>query len=364
MPQSETERILIEYIEKKGAKIERRTRLENFVQTPSEVNALLKNTDSGAQQEVTCQYIVGCDGAHSTVRGILDIPFVGADYEQSFFLADTKVQWPNAIGHGLMMFFDQEGFFLHAPLSENLSRIIGANIRSLKKHPKSPLTLPEIENLAKKITHMPIIIENPIWMTRFYLHHRVVKQYRKERGFLVGDAAHIHSPVGAQGMNTGLQDATNLAWKLTLVLKNKSIAKILDSYQLERQLIGEKLTHTTDRFFRLLTSSNKLLRLLRPFILTILMKIVSTFTKVQQKMFWLMSQLEIHYPENNFIEEELIGADAKFLAGPKAGFRAPDAPLKDSTLFELLKDYPFNVLIFQNTDKDQNYDDDVRISRN
>lgn len=362
LPQSETEKILIHHIEKCGINIQRQTSLEKFYQTDHLVKSVIKNVITGETQDITSRYIVGCDGAHSTVRKILAIPFVGAAYEQNFFLADIKVDWPVPLESKFMLFFDKAGFFLHAPLTKDLSRIIGAKISSSPQEPSTPLKFEEMDHLAKKITHMNLTLSNPKWMSRFHLHHRAINQYQKGHAFLAGDAAHIHSPVGAQGMNTGLQDATNLAWKIALVLKNNSPKELLNTYQAERESIGRKLSQTTDKFFGILTSPNKILTHLRPLFLSLMLKLISKSLKIQTSIFWFISELGIHYQKNKFVYEKISHADSIFLAGPAAGHRAPDAPCYGTSLFEMFKENPFNILILQNLDKDKTVLDENKIA--
>lgn len=334
LPQWETEKILIDYIEQHGKKIERETVLKNFNQNAERVEATIQNLATQEEQSITCAYIVGCDGAHSTVREVLNIPFEGDAYQQDFFLADATVTWDKSMRPSFMVFFDSTGLFLHIPLTPQLSRIIGVDALGAKKTEKKSIERQEIESLARRITHQSIAIENPVWMTRFHLHHRVVNRYQKGRAFLAGDAAHIHSPVGAQGMNTGLQDATNLAWKIAGVLKANMSERLLATYSTERQWVGKNLTQTTDRFFSLLTTRNIVIKKLRPLILLIIFKCLKHIPKLQKEVFWLMSQLGVHYPRNYFLE------------GPKAGQRAKDAPVALSTLFTLFKQSPFTLLIF------------------
>jgi hypothetical protein len=187
-------------------------------------------------------------------------------------------------------------------------------------------------------------------MGRFHLHHRSVTQYQKGRVFLAGDAAHIHSPVAAQGMNTGLQDSTNLGWKIATILKNNLSDELLQTYQIEREAVGRKLNHSTDRFFGFLTSSNPVLRKCRPLFLSLAMELLNSSSRMQKSLFWFMSELGIRYEKNKFIDENIRGADSQFLAGPGAGSRAPDAPLEGSTLFEMFKEKPCHVLIFIKSD--------------
>jgi 2-polyprenyl-6-methoxyphenol hydroxylase-like FAD-dependent oxidoreductase len=353
LPQSETEKYLIEHLENHGVNIQRKISLDTFHQSEQDIKAVLKHEVSGELEEITCRYLVGCDGAHSLVRNILQIPFVGASYEQDFFLADLQVEWPSPPESRFMIFFDTAGFFLHAPLGDNLSRIIGAKISQSTPDVKTPLTVAEITDLSKKITHRNITISNPVWMSRFHLHHRSVTQYQKGRVFLAGDAAHIHSPVAAQGMNTGLQDATNLGWKIAAVLKNHVSEELLQTYQIEREAVGRKLNHSTDRFFGFLTSRNPILMGCRPLFLSLIMKLLKLSSQMQKSLFWFMSELGIRYEKNKYVEENTRGADSRFLAGPDAGSRAPDAPLAGSTLFEIFKENHCHVLIFIKTNHKQ-----------
>jgi 2-polyprenyl-6-methoxyphenol hydroxylase-like FAD-dependent oxidoreductase len=346
LPQSETERILSEHLAAQGVKISRKIRLETFQDTGQSVSAVLKNEVTGELQTISCSYIAGCDGSHSAVRHVLGVAFIGEAYEQNFFLADAPVSWPGLKEPGFMAFFDRQGIFLHAPLANGIARIIGAKIGSAAQLSEAPLTLSEIRHFSEKITHRKITIGNPVWMTRFHLHHRAVKHYRQGRAFLVGDAAHIHSPAGGQGMNTGLQDATNLAWKIAWVLKNNAPTELLETYSQERESVSRTLLKTTDRFFGILTSPHKIFSRLRPWFLSRLLTWFGRSFKIQMRLFRFISELGIYYQENKFVYESVKNADAKFLAGPKAGWRAPDAPLGQTSLFEKLKEGFANILIF------------------
>ncbi|MBS0350688.1 MAG: FAD-dependent monooxygenase [Proteobacteria bacterium] len=341
LPQSETEQIFIDHLKKNGIDVERDATLEFFEQTTTAVVARI-NKPSGAET-VKCQYLLGCDGAHSTVRKIAAIPFEGGEYTQMFFLADAKVIWPKDISTGFNLFFDQRGLLLQVPLTDDFARIIGASVKdSLKQN----LDLQSITQYSRAVSHTPVIIKDIVWMAPFRLHHRVVRHYQKDRVFLLGDAAHIHSPVGAQGMNTGLQDAANLAWKLALRINALPCDQLLKTYQLERQDIGRKLTRTTDRLFSALTSPNLLLTKIRPRLIRLALKIINQFESIQYKLFRLASQLGISYSANDFVVEDLKRADVSLLLGPKAGARAPDAILNGSSLFQKFKNQPFNILLF------------------
>ncbi|MBL0942383.1 MAG: FAD-dependent monooxygenase, partial [Alphaproteobacteria bacterium] len=290
-------------------------------------------------------YISGCDGAHSTVRHILGIPFVGAAYEQEFILADVTVN-QKIPKDNLTVFMNKTGILLHIPLRTNLSRLIIFDMKSINTFDKPSLTLEEIQQLSQSITGGDFQLSNLIWVSRFHLHHRAVQTYQKGRAFLAGDAAHIHSPIGAQGMNTGLQDATNLAWKIALILKYQAPQELLETYQTERQRIGEILVNTTDRLFGAVITKNYFITILRLYVMPYIMRFLVRSVCFRRRIFGFISQLNIHYHDNPFIFEKIDGADSKFLSGPQAGRRAPDAPIQNTTLFKRLREKPFNILLF------------------
>lgn len=349
LPQSDTEKILLDHLEKLSIPVERQTELLNFTQTADRVEADIKNNITGHVEKIQCRYLIGCDGAHSSVRDILGIPFAGASYPGKFILADVTVDWPFP-KKNLTAFMGNEGNFLYIPLTENISRLILMTADHAKQA-DTPVTLTEIEDFAKRITQSEIKLSNPLWMTRFYLHHRIVKDYAKGRAYLVGDAAHIHTPVGAQGMNTGIQDATNLAWKIALTLKYDTSPELLATYQTERHRIGEILVRRTDRIFGWLTKSNFITATLRRFLAPLVLRLLAKSSLFSRNFAHFASQLGIHYHPNPFILEQTQNADAAFLAGPRAGYRAPDAPVGTSTLFELFRQKPCHILLLQSPEQ-------------
>ncbi len=219
LPQSETERILIRHLEKHRVHIEREKELLFFSQNKKRVEATIKDDVTEKIEKILCAYIVGCDGAHSTVRHILNFAFEGAAYKQNFILADATIDWSFS-RKKFLFFLGKQGIFIHIPLTKNISRVMLAERLSTNSKEKlPPPSVIKIEAAASLITKVPVKLSNPIWLSQFSLHHRGVQTYCQGRAFLAGDSAHIHSPVGGQGMNTGIQDATNLAWKLAIALK-------------------------------------------------------------------------------------------------------------------------------------------------
>ncbi len=207
--------------------------------------------------------------------------------------------------------------------------------------------LTALENLASSLTQVSVKFINPIWMSTFRLHHRGVNRYYQNRAFLAGDAAHIHSSVGGQGMNTGIQDSTNLAWKLALVLKKNTNVKLLGTYETGRHAVGKILLKTTYQFFSLLTASGFLISKLRNGLLSWLIKFLFSKRNIEKRLFWFISQLNIHYAKNQFNYEIIDKSYSNFKGGVCPGHRAPNAPANASDLFTLLAEKPFSILYFK-----------------
>src|SRR5215208_3446744 len=251
--QAETEGVLADHLASVGVVVERGVELLDATPEPDCVRCLLRQPD-GKEEQVRVRYLLGCDGAHSTVRKRAGIPFQGDAYLQDFVLGHVEVDGPLerntlhsfAVGRGVAMFF---------PLgSPTTWRVIGAAGNEAGRRTTSDLSLGELQQLVDGATGGGLILRDPAWLSHFRLHHRQAAHYRTGRIFLAGDAAHIHSPVGAQGMNTGIQDAWNLAWKLALVVQGKAVDALLDSYEAERWPVGRRLLRYTDRLFSTFTS--------------------------------------------------------------------------------------------------------------
>lgn len=352
LPQAETERILNEFLEKKEIYIERQKELIAFTQDSQGVRATVKNS-MGNTEKIACDYIVGCDGAHSSIRHILKLSFEGNAYPQIFNLVDATIEWSH-LRNKFLFFLGNQGVFVHIPLTEKISRVMLAKRSNNAEEKLSMSNLAELENLASLLTKVPVKFINPIWMSTFRLHHRGVNRYYQNRAFLAGDAAHIHSPVGGQGMNTGIQDSTNLAWKLALVIKKNANVNLLDTYETERHPVGKILLKTTDQFFSLLTASGFLISKLRDWFLPFLIKSLFSKKNLEKRLFWFISQLNIHYTKNQFNYEIIDKSYPNFKGGVYPGHRAPNAPVNSSDLFTLLSAKPFNILCFKAQEESAN----------
>jgi len=258
IPQPETERILTTHLATFGIAIERAVSLISFTQHSEGLEAELQHGD-GTAEKVSFKYIIGCDGARSAVRRILDIPFEGDHFPIGFMLGDVVLD--TDLPRGMMMRSinaPQNGppdFFIAIPLPErNRYRVsmlapqdssdIAAPAHGLQTDRAAP-TLEQLQVVADRLLPMKIILSDLQWSSNFRIGMRLAAHYRKDRGFLAGDAAHIHPPTGGQGMNTGIQDAYNLAWKLALVLQDKASPRLLDTYESERRPIGAEVVART-----------------------------------------------------------------------------------------------------------------------
>ena len=338
IPQSETERLLIEDLRKRGFEVERRTTLVDFKQSDDHVAAEIL-IDKTRKETVSARYIVGCDGSHSKVRESLGLAFNGESYSSEFIMADAKVHWDLPFDY-VSVFIDTGAVGALFPIKgNNLSRVLSirryanSNSTEIPKDTATtsyPATLPEVEKAFIQTSHKDVKLTEPIWVTKFHVHHRSVEKAQVGRAFLAGDASHIHSPVGGQGMNTGLQDVANLAWKLSGVLKRKAPESLLKTYHLERWPVGQHLLHFTDRIFTIAVSKNRPFVAIRDLVFPIVAKFLMTFGAGKRYMFRFVSQLNIRYHANEAVQEKITAAATSiFRETLPSGYRAPNAKIRE-----------------------------------
>jgi 2-polyprenyl-6-methoxyphenol hydroxylase-like FAD-dependent oxidoreductase len=352
--QAKTERVLEDHLEELGVKIERPVELLTFTQDSEGANARLRHGD-GREETVRAGYIVGADGAHSAVRNTVGLSLEGDAYPQDFVLADVELDWEGEDDR-LYFFLSHEGLLAVFPLAgPSTYRLIATRDEDAPPDAGDP-TLEEFQQLATELPALPMRLHDPGWLARFRLHHRRVNSYRSGRVFVAGDAAHIHSPAGGQGMNTGIQDAYNLAWKLALVIEGRAPDPFLDSYHEERYPVGQRLLHTTDRMFSVAATHNPMLITLRNFLAPRLLPQVLGKRSRRARAFRFVSRLGIKYPDSSIVNEELHGSDQEFRHGPAAGHRAPDGPLRlaedgrQTSLFSCIRGNPHHLLLFGGQD--------------
>jgi 2-polyprenyl-6-methoxyphenol hydroxylase-like FAD-dependent oxidoreductase len=313
IPQSETERILEERLQKQGVRVERTVALESFVDQAAEVRAVLRKT-SGESETLTADWLVGCDGAHSAVRHGLGFTFDGTTQPSDWYLADGMVSGLDPQDR-LHIFWHKDGILAFFPIGGGRWRVI-ADLGPAQEdgHHADP-TLQEVQSLITLRGTDGIVIKDPYWLAAFRINERKVSKYGSGRVFLVGDAAHIHSPAGGQGMNTGMQDAFNLAWKLSLVIGGACKPSLLDSYSIERSAVGDMVLRNAGRLTDAAILRNPILQGLR----NTLVKFALGFPQLGHRVGDLLAELNIGYPKSPLTVE---GAHRPH--GVQAGSRWPE----------------------------------------
>src|SRR5262245_32295362 len=290
-PQDAHERLLIERLQVLGVTVERQTELIRFEQQPNYVRAVIKRPD-GEEESCEAAYLAGCDGARSTVRESLATRFPGGTYTGLFYVADVDASGPAADGE-IHVELDEADFLaaFHFKGTGNM-RLIGA-IRWEREGENRELTFDDIKPRA--IGNLKLTVAKVNWFSTYHVHHRVASRFRAGRVFLLGDAAHVHSPVGGQGMNTGIGDAVNLAWKLAAVLNGSARDDLLDTYEVERIAFAQRLVSTTDRIFTLVTKQGTIAQFLRTRLVPLIAPMLFRFARVRRFAFHTVSQIGINY---------------------------------------------------------------------
>jgi 2-polyprenyl-6-methoxyphenol hydroxylase-like FAD-dependent oxidoreductase len=343
--QDDNERLLGDALRKSATTIEWNTELIGLEQETDRVTAALKQAD-GSIRKVTAAWVAGCDGAHSAVRELNNIAFHGAPYEHVFFIADTQATGP-MVPEELNVYLWRDGFHLFFPMrGTDHWRLVGILPPSLRH--KDNLAFEEVIPSLHQEAGTELSFKACSWFSTYRIHHRRAQRFRDRRCFLLGDAAHIHSPVGAQGMNTGLQDAYNLAWKLALVVSRRASAGLLESYEQERIPVAERLLSTTDRMFSLIVSDSILAGLFRTQIMAKMLALAMGFDSIRELAFRTISQIGIRYPHSTL---SVTQADLPKRA-TQAGDRFPwlrlalKANVLREDLFGALDDTRFTLLLF------------------
>ncbi len=297
-PQDQHEQLLIEHLRRAGVEVERRTELLGFEERDARVVARLER-EGGVVAECEAAYIAGCDSARSRVREGLGIEFPGGTYDRVFYVADVAFRGPTN-NRELHVALDDADLLAIFPLKgENTARLIGTVKReSEEKHHDLKWT----DVSQSVVERMQITVEQIHWFSTYRVHHRVAAHFGHGRAFLLGDAAHVHSPVGGQGMNTGIGDAINLAWKLAAVLRQRANPSLLETYEPERIAFARRLVATTDRVFTLASRDGSLARYLRLDAIPLLVPRLMAKTTVRRFMFQTVSQTRVSYPRSPLSE--------------------------------------------------------------
>lgn len=291
IPQSETERLLEEQLERQGARVERSVEATTIDIASDGATVVLRDAD-GVEETVFADWLIGCDGAHSIVRHTLGVSFAGETFPSDWVLGDVHM---NGYPHGtdVTVYWHREGVLVIFPIVSGRYRVLCDTESSGAAQPPAP-TLDQLQTLLDRRGSSGMTITDPVWLAGFRINDRKVSDYRHGRVFLAGDAAHIHSPAGGQGMNTGMQDAFNLAWKLALVIQGKSGDGLLDSYSPERSYVGDQVLKAAGRLTKVATLKNPVAQHIRNFAMHCLLG----FPPVQRMASDTVTEVAVHYPDS------------------------------------------------------------------
>jgi 2-polyprenyl-6-methoxyphenol hydroxylase-like FAD-dependent oxidoreductase len=333
IPQDRTERLLTEHLKRQGVLIERQVELLTFQQRDDSVVCSLRHVD-GRTESVETPWLIGCDGAHSTVRHTLGISFTGHAEPNDWTLVDVHLQGPIPADE-VSIFWHDVGVLAFFPIDGQRFRVLyDSGVASEHVTPPAP-TLADAQAMVDKRGPGGVTLADPIWLANFRINERKVTDYRKGRVLLAGDAAHIHSPAGGQGMNTGMQDAFNLAWKLALIERGAGqIEPLLQSYSLERSAVGDQVLSNAEKVTAVATLRSPVSRWLRNHIAPILGSFQFLRDKIRDDWF----ELSINYRHGPLSAEKW----PRFAGGLAAGDRMLNAPLTvvggtPTTLFSALR---------------------------
>jgi 2-polyprenyl-6-methoxyphenol hydroxylase-like FAD-dependent oxidoreductase len=312
LPQSDTERLLEEYLGRLGVKPERQAEVLSLKQDGRGVTAVLRKAD-GQEEAVEADWLIGCDGAHSAVRHGLGLSFLGDTLQSDWILADIHLSgYPLPIEE-MATYWHEDGVLLVIPMSATRFRLIADLGLSKGSAPAQP-TLDQVQAIIDRRGPGGMVVSNPIWLSGFRINERKVSDYRSGRVFVAGDAAHVHSPAGGQGMNTGMQDAFNLAWKLALVCRSEAAESLLDSYSAERSAIGDQVLKDAGRLTMVATMRNHTAQAVR----NLFGRLLLGLSAVRKAMVDTMTEISVGYGHS-----PLNGPGSQHTGIPVPGRRLP-----------------------------------------
>jgi 2-polyprenyl-6-methoxyphenol hydroxylase-like FAD-dependent oxidoreductase len=368
LPQGETERVLIDRLRELGGEVAWGMRFRDLVQHDDQVHVTLENRE-GRLMTCDCRWLIGCDGAHSEVRAALALDFDGASFSERFGLADVTITDP-LNPHEAQLFLADEGPAAIFPLPQpEAYRLVAAlPLNGQDGRPHRDFELADWQRLIADRSVLELELRDPKWLASFTVRQSIVPHYRRGRAFLAGDAAHIHSPVGGQGMNLGVHDAFNLSWKLAAVFRGEAPETLLESYEAERRPVGRHILRATQWLTRAVTVHSRLVQSLRNGVLEAL----TQSHAVRQRAVAALSMIDAGYSGSPIVgqsrpslwhclaaseEGSSLSEYNAFAHGPPPGARAPDATLSSATppvgaprrLFELLRSPAHVLLVFEGT---------------
>ncbi len=348
LEQSKTEKLLVKFIGERGHSVDRGIVFKSFIQDKEKTTSVVILPD-GSEQLIKSKYIIAADGTNSAIRNFLNISFIGKTYPKPIFILDCKAKTDIYPGEICFAFSNKSvsGIF---PLQDSRWRIDSTLPKEIEK--LENITFDTIAKDFHLWTKMNINFQGYEWFSVSHSHQKYAALVRVRNCFLVGDAAHVNSPVGAQGMNTGLQDSFNLAWKLAFVINRKAKAELLDTYSTERLGISKGFAQYADIVFKLVTSNNAVVKFFRFYVIKILLKVLFPLMEKQRRFrqffFTSISQIGIHYRNSSL---SYVVSEGSFLSdAPRPGDRLPYAELlykgRNTNNYEILDVGCFNLIIF------------------
>ncbi|KAA0093994.1 2-polyprenyl-6-methoxyphenol hydroxylase [Mycolicibacterium sp. P1-18] len=332
LAQSETERLLTERLGEQGVKVERGLSFTGLVDRAESVEVTLAAPD-GTTDTVAASYVIAADGSHSAVRKSLGLAFTGRSLPQNYVLGDLHLAGAVAEDQ-LSIFLAANGFLAVFPMGEGRFRFMATDPDGVIGEDAAP-TLADIQTLYDRTAGIPARLYDLNWSSRFRINSRVVETLRRGHVFLGGDAAHVHSPAGGQGMNAGIQDMLNLSWKLAMVLRGQAAPALLDTYESDRLPVIRQLVGMTERATTVFNSTSPLAHAA----LTRLAPLVLSRTAVQDRAAPRLGQLTASYRGCP------IAKGGGRIGGLRAGDRVPDVALADGRLYDLLGASALTLLV-------------------
>ena len=336
LEQSKNEELLYQFLIKQNRDVQWNHEMVSITQEEDKVHVAVRKGDEAI--EIEADYVIAADGSKSVVRETMEIPFLGGTYENIFFVADTALtEWDH---EALTIYLSGQTFLGLFPMQgKNRFRVIG--ILPKEYQDENPKSFEEIIPYIQKQVPTKLHFSETAWFSMYRLHHRWIENFRSNRVFFAGDAAHIHSPAGGQGMNTGIQDAYNLAWKLAFKLNGSGSDKLLDTYNLERLPFARQLVKSTDRAFYMATSGRWYHKIFRSQLVPLLLPFVFNFKKYRLRGFKTVSQIGIKY-----IGSDLTVNRVMQVLTIKAGDRFPYLITEDgNNMYDLMKEPVFHAVV-------------------
>lgn len=335
LPQPLTEEMLEERLAACNSSVMWGTELVKLKTSDEAVEVEIRNTTHG-QETWQVRYVIAADGASSFIRKSLDIPFQGGTYENQFFLADCEVAW-GLPSNELELIPHDRGVLAFFPMGDKRYRVIGT--LGVEFENRRDISFAEIQKEVAEHAGIPITLTHCYWASIYRVHHRCIDQFRYGSVFFAGDAAHVHSPAGGQGMNTGIQDAVNIGWKLAYVLKGWAMPEILNTYHADRHPFAERLVRSTDLAFKAIASPRRWAQVTRRFLIPHVLPRIWARPELRKELFRFVAQLATRYGDSPLSQQQ-----GEILP---PGARVPDVSIPNQgRLYEMLRDGKWQLLVW------------------